>query len=256
MKNRMMLFIILCILLMIGICTYLAFKPNETKGSAFHQRSHIIKEPFHKTTTINEETPKATTQEMVLGVPIGKKVNLVISQSSQETNYYCIPACVQMILRHFNIEVDQDTLAQQMNTHPITGTEYVDTAITINTYLFQKGLAPDNEPGYHIQTIAMNDQNPQIVIDFAKRVKEDIDTNYPVLAAINTQTLYPQIAPANHMILITGYACHANSDEIAFYYAMDPYANVHDPIYGGAKIFTSEELIKAILLNEEPAYIW
>lgn len=258
-------FKILSLFLILSICLalcYFFFIPTSNKGTAFNKIEFVAPSPLHKEdltgTNENNQENNMTNEniEYVLGVPISKKVNLSMTQSVQETNYYCVPACVQMILRHFGFEVSQESLAQEMKTHPVTGTEYVDMAITLNNYLFNKGLASINEPGYHIQTIAINNQDPQIAIDFEKRVIEDIDTSYPVFTAVNTQTLYPDLPPANHMILITGYALHKNSDRVAFYYAIDPYTKVQDSVNGGSKIFTSEELINAIILNEEPAYLW
>lgn len=58
------------------------------------------------------------------------------------------------------------------------------------------------------------------------------------------------------MIVVTGYALEKGSDEIAFYYYIDPSYVVQDSIYGGLKKVTKEELINAIVINEEPAYIY
>lgn len=235
-------------------------KPSDaakepTQGMDASKTMDELQKP-KKEEKVDETDVPSNKTETILGVAIGQKVQLAIKQRIQETNYYCVPATVQMVLHSFGIDVSQENLAREMNTQPKTGTEYVDLAKTLNGYLFHKGLANEHESGYHIQTIARNDQDQAIARDFEKRVIEDIDTNYPVFVAVDTHTLYPEIPIANHMIIVTGYVLHKDKDQVAFYYAVDPYAPVQDPIYGGLKIFTSEALIKALIVNDEPAYLW
>ncbi|MHC5229085.1 hypothetical protein ACYSNW_12450 [Enterococcus sp. LJL99] len=40
-------------------------------------------------------------KESVLGIEIEKKQMITIKQQFQETNYYCVPATVQMLLDHY-----------------------------------------------------------------------------------------------------------------------------------------------------------
>ena len=47
-----------------------------------------------------------------------------------------------------------------------------------------------------------------------------------------------------------------NKDQITSYYIIDPYPPVQDEVHRGLKQFTAQELVRAILVNEEPAYIW
>ena len=56
------------------------------------------------------------------------------------------------------------------------------------------------------------------------------------------------------MVLVIGYA--KNDETITSYYIIDPYPPVQDDVYKGLKIFSAEELVHAMLVNEEPAYIW
>ncbi|MGC6768182.1 C39 family peptidase [Enterococcus sp. LJL51] len=64
--------------------------------------------------------------ETVLGVEIERKISLPIRQRIQETNYYCVPATVQMLLESFGFDVEQEIVAQQMKTSSVTGTEYIE----------------------------------------------------------------------------------------------------------------------------------
>lgn len=187
--------------------------------------------------------------------PIVVQNKLDIPQIVQETNIYCVPACIQMTLRYHNIEANQEDLAEQLRTSSVTGTEYIDMARVLNTYLFHKEtLSDDQESGYRIQNINCNETSEEVSNIFQKRVERNIQDGYPVFAAINLHSLYPSLPSANHMVVVNGYI--KENEEISSYYVIDPYGPVQDPVYGGQKIFTSDELLQAILENEEPAYIW
>lgn len=254
MKHKWIPVVIVVIIALTCIGFYLLCNQESTKSIAnFHPITPASKPITNKEPTKEEPTDEV---EQVLGIPIQNKVNLTLEQSVQETNYFCVPACVQMVLRFHGLQVDQTTLAKEMNTSSITGTEYVDMARTLNQHLFNKGIAADNEIGYHVQTVAMNDQRTETMQTFEQRVRDDIQHQDPVFVTVNTHTLYPDLASANHMIVITGYALHENRDRIAVYYIIDPYTKVQDPTYGGYKVFTSEELYNALITNEEPAYLW
>ncbi|RLE80967.1 MAG: hypothetical protein DRJ52_05195 [Thermoprotei archaeon] len=49
-------------------------------------------------------------------------VVLLVPYHIQEENYFCGPACVQMVLEYFDYSVSQYTLALEMNTKPVKGT--------------------------------------------------------------------------------------------------------------------------------------
>lgn len=183
-----------------------------------------------------------------------KIIRLDVPQSVQENNYFCVPACVQMVLRYHDIEVSQMQLSKDMHTDTITGTEYIDLANTMNFYLFHKQHIEGNEPGYRVQTLAINDQSSQSQALFEQRVKTDITSGDPVFTAIDVLELYPDLYHGNHMIIVIGYA--STNDVIDHYYILNPSYTVQDQTYGGLKIVNRDELYQAIIHNEEPAYIW
>lgn len=183
-----------------------------------------------------------------------KIIRLDVPQSVQENNYFCVPACVQMVLRYHHIEVSQTQLSKDMHTDSITGTEYVDLANTMNFYLFHKTHIEGNEPGYRVQTLDINDHHAQNQTLFEQRVIHDIASNDPVFTAIDVKHLYPDLYHGNHMIIVIGYAM--THDEIDYYYIIDPSYTIQDDVYGGLKIVERNELYQAIIYNEEPAYIW
>lgn len=179
-----------------------------------------------------------------------------IQQSVQENGYFCVPACLQMVLRVHGIEVSQNLLAQEMNTSSVTGTEYVDLQRIVNKYCFGSENINDNQPGYHIQTIAIGDNSNATMSTLENRIRADMASNDPVFIAIDRAYLYPNLSHGNHMIILIGYSTFTGTNTIANYYIIDPSYVVQDPVYGGLKIVTPEELLNAIAYNEEPAYIW
>lgn len=188
--------------------------------------------------------------------PQSKKVKIDLEQSIQENNYYCVPACVQMVLKLHGISVTQDQLAIEMHTSPSTGTEYIDLAQIVNKYVFKNINPSFGEPGYRVQTVKKNEDDETIYSLFEKRIREDIDTGDPIFVAIDTNALYPNISSANHMILVTGYTLYEGTNDIEYYYIVDPLYTVQDSVDKGLKIVAREALINAIVVNEEPAYIW
>lgn len=210
--------------------------------------------------TKDKEEPKEEEEKPIVQITEPTKENKIVQlqlqQSVQETHYYCVPACVQMVLRYHGIEVSQSDLAKEMKAHPVTGTEYIDMVKTLNAYLFHTGVVEDTQPGYHIQTIAVHDQDPSIAQTFEQRIKMDIDHQDPAFAAIDVHALYPLSATGNHMIVITGYEWDSTQNRIKKYYILDPSYVVQDATYGGKKIVSSEELMRAIITNDEPAYLW
>lgn len=249
MKKRLLFVTSIILIISVSVTFYIITQRKDKQGGALQLSLHL--------TQIEKEDVIAKTNEILpTSASTIEEVKLPISTIVQETNYYCVPACVQMVLRYFGIEKSQSSLADEMLTSPTTGTEYVDLAKAINHYLFNKGLAPDNESGYHIQTMGVNDSSLQLKETFEKRIKEDIDTNYPVFLAVNTKSLYPQLSDSNHMILIVGYSIDKANNDIVSYHIVDPYTKVQDPILGGQKTFTGEELFHAMVSNIEPAYLW
>lgn len=242
---------LLCLFLVIGLLIGCSSKSEkeDNKDSLKDEQLDNKEENTSKDDFLDNEIENVDESSLV-------KTQLTLTQSVQENNYYCVPACLQMVLRYKGIEKSQSELAKELNTKQTTGTEYVDLARVANKYLFNNENVKANEPGYHVQTITRYDENTQIVDDFERRVKTDISTNDPIFVAIDMNVLYPELSSANHLIVITGYAHYEDSEEIAYYYYIDPLYTVQDKVYGGLKIATREEMIKAIIVNVEPAYIY
>ena len=206
--------------------------------------------------TDKEFITKSNEKNSDVRCPTLEDIKINIEQSVQENNYFCVPACVQMVLGLHGIIVSQSDLASEMNTIPISGTEYVDLARVVNKYVFNNESPSFGEPGYRVQIIDRFEDDETVFALFEERVKTDIRTGDPVFVAVDVNALYPNLKSANHMILVTGYAVYEGTDNVAYYYIVDPLYTIQDPVYGGLKTVTKEELINALVVNEEPAYIW
>lgn len=262
-----MIFIVIC-LIGISFFFFLKFDGNGTKQNKNQLTViGIVSDfPLNHKVAVDQENNKIPSNENDAAKEIdnhsqenpmqGNSIQLTLVQSVQENNYFCVPACLQMVLRYKGIEKTQTELSKEMKTDPVTGTEYIDLARVANKYLFHNESIGPNDAGYHIQTLNRYDTDSNISLTFEKRVRLDISTNDPVFVAIDVHTLYPQLPSGNHMIIITGYATYSDSENIAYYYYIDPYYMVQDNTYGGLKTVTKEQLMKAIVVNEEPAYIW
>lgn len=208
---------------------------------------------------INERTLRPEENDLPLekqehAVQVNTK-QLSLQQSIQENGYYCGPASIQMILRYKGIEKSQQELAEELVTSSITGTEYADMARVLNAYIFDGEPIHDNDGGYRVQTLTLHDDIQTVTKTFEQRMRKNIDEQYPSLIAINLHSLYPNLPNANHVVVLMGYQT-SDSDEITHFYILDPYDKVQDANYGGLKLFTSQEIIQAVLENDEPAYVW
>lgn len=64
---------------------------------------------------------------------------LDIPQYVQETGYYCAVACLQSVMGYHGLYATQEELAKDLNTDPITGTEYEDLARVATSRIFPNG---------------------------------------------------------------------------------------------------------------------
>lgn len=250
---------IVMLLMMISLClSACSSVKKEESVSSEETTKEEVKEPIQGD-AVQEESNGNQNENKEVNVDSNvtytkKRIDLL--QSVQENGYYCVPACVQMVLKLHGVTISQTQLAQEMNTHALTGTEYVDLARVINKYRFHNEYPKGNEPGYRIQTLSKGVWDQAAFDLLEKRVKEDIASNDPIFIAVELSTLYPELGLyANHMVLVTGYQVDKEGN-IVSYYIVDPYYKVQDSKYQGLKIFTKNEIYQALINNIEPAYIW
>lgn len=216
--------------------------PNNQKKESARDESN----PSNSSESNNNSSESSSMQGAKMDID---SVQIQMPHYVQKTNYYCVPAALQMVLQLHGISADQNQLAEEMNTSSSTGTEYIDLTKTANTYLFNTDDVEPSGAGYRIQRVEKNDTSKVTSDLFEKRVRQDMSTNDPVFVAAEANTLNPNLARGNHMVLITGYGLYSGTDNIAYYYFIDP-------ADGELNTITPEQLMKAIAVNEEPAYIW
>lgn len=267
MKKITGLLCLCCIVVIVGVLLFQTSSQNSSSDiSIFDLMKETAKSFDDLRIENNDQKKEESTQKKT--APVSKEDSVIsqdvipyhkelkVPQSVQETSYYCGCAALQMVLRYHGIEKSQTELAKEMHTDPVTGTEYDDLARVANKYLFDTESASPQGSGYRVQRIAINDRNPLIEEVFEERVKQDIASQDPIFVAVDVKALYPQLHHGNHLIVIYGYECYDNREEIAWYKIIDPSYVIQDEVYGGRKRVSAKELINAIVTDEEPAYIW
>lgn len=172
----------------------------------------------------------------------------------QETNYYCVPACVQSVLELHGLNVSQKELADQMHTHEVTGTEYADLARVINSYVFDTETPVAGQPGYRVQTLTPHESSNEAKALFFERIKTDLNSSDPIFCAIDRSGIFSDLSSANHMILVTGGEMDPDTKELISLTIFDPYPYENK----GGPFFTvsADQLWDSLAQNIEPAYIW
>ena len=193
--------------------------------------------------------------EVVFQPAYGDKIILDVKQKIQENDYYCSPASVQMALNYYGIEVSQDVLAKEMNTEYLTGTDYKDMTKVLNNYLYNTFSYDPKGDGYHIHSIEGKYDYEKEEELFRRRILKDISSNKIVFLNVRIQALYDGYNDVSHSVILVGYKFDKENNQM-FYYIMDPYGKVQDDIYEGLKIISEEEIMRSIITNLEPAYIW
>lgn len=179
-----------------------------------------------------------------------KAKTLDLSIRTQENGYYCGPAVLQAVLAYHGIDVSQNQLARELNTSSVTGTEYEDLARVANHYLYGDDIGP-MDPGYHVQTLRIGQMTAAQKKQLLTRIVTDLSTDDPVFVAVNVARLYPNRKDGNHFVVITGYSEFSAEKAQAKITYLDP-----SWINGGEHTVSFDDLVDAVIFNEEPAYVY
>ncbi|MGT2741993.1 C39 family peptidase [Streptococcus plurextorum] len=191
------------------------------------------------TTTTNQPQAKA-----------GEKVMLNVTQQIQRAATTCAPTTVSMLLSYKGIDVSQETLAVEMKTDTSFGTHNVNAIEVLNQHLFGYANPSDQQSGYRLATVTDVEADKAL---FKKRLKQNIADGYPMYYTIEVSTLYPGYK-GEHNVLGIGYQMNADGTDIEYLYYLDP--GFPDPVYGGLKKVTVEELLQSTTVCVEPNYAW
>ena len=168
-----------------------------------------------------------------------------IPQYVQETNYYCAVACLQSVMAYHGLYETQDVLAEELNTHHITGTEYEDLARVATNRIFANG------GGQYSYCIPSSDEDRAL---FEERVIQDMKTSDPVFCSINNAVMYGDVPDVVHEVVLVGVTVEDGHIVKAIFF--DPSYSRQDPYYGGLKYCSGDELWNAMINNREPGYVY
>ena len=143
----------------------------------------------------------------------GGSKTLPITGYKQENDYYCGPACAQIVIKYMTgTKYSQSVLAAQLGTTPLDGTIVHNMVQVINSYA---GSGIYNSVKTHD-------------VAFSTGVIASLEAGYPVLAHTNSSYLacYSPASNLGHYVVIYGYRAgwYSNSYVAQITY-FDPYDN-------------------------------
>lgn len=238
----------------------------------FDNESKIIQKPqeesskkledIEQSKSDEESTPKVNTPSTreTIDNPadqsnVGEKVMLNVSTQVQHSWNTCAPTTVSMILSTQGITVSQELLAREMQTDETFGTHNVNAIQILNFHLFGYVTPQDGQASYRLETVTTSDVNSKQMLLFKERLKQNIADGYPMYYTFDCAKIYPD-SYGEHNVIGIGYQLSEDGSDIAYLYYIDPSYTKQDPIYGGLKKVTPEELFEAMLSCVEPNYAW
>ena len=219
---------------------------QETLPSSSEEQASL-KENTQPSQSVKQETSSKENQGIRKLLPISLKL--------QEEWYFCAPATVHMMLASRGVSVSQHQLAKEMGTYNPYGTHNRDAIRVLNQNLFGYPEPSGNQAGYRLATVTDARPDSEDIRIFKERVRKDIDDGYPLYYTFNVAQIYPGKS-GEHNVIGVGYELTADGKDISAIYYLDPDTHVQDPIYGGLKKLTPEELLAAMVTCGEKNYAW
>ena len=207
------------------------------------------------TSVTTQETQNETTTEAVAPTPQRRKKILAVTPQIQEEWYFCAPATVSMILSTQGKIVSQQQLAQEMGTYVPFGTHNKDAIRVLNQHLFGYSLPKEGQAGYRLAVVTNASPNSEELRVFKERVRKNIDDGYPMYYTFTLSKIYPG-KNGEHNVIGIGYELTPDGKDISAIYYLDSMTHEQDPVFGGLKKVTPEELLEAMAACEEPNYAW
>ncbi|MBB1524157.1 hypothetical protein HG468_003990 [Candidatus Saccharibacteria bacterium] len=124
----------------------------------------------------------------------------------------------------------------------------------MNKHMFGYELPQAGQAGYRLETVKTVDQ--KTIELFKQRLIKNTKDGYPMYYTINPAKVYPGANNSEHNVAGAGYIATPDGTDVALIYYIDPYPNFQDPVYGGLKVVTPEELLQATVGVSEPNYAW
>ena len=207
------------------------------------------------TSVTTQETQNETTTEAVPPTSQRRKKILAVTPQIQEEWYFCAPTTVSMILSTQGKFVSQRQLAQEMGTYVPFGTHNKDAIRVLNQHLFGYSVPKEGQAGYRLASVTNASTNSEEMRVFKERVRKNIDDGYPMYYTFTLSKIYPG-KNGEHNVIGIGYELTPDGKDISAIYYLDSMTHEQDPVYGGLKKVTPEELLEAMAACEEPNYAW
>ena len=207
------------------------------------------------TSVTTQETQNETTTEVVPPTSQRRKKILAVTPQIQEEWYFCAPATVSMILSTQGKFVSQRQLAQEMGTYVPFGTHNKDAICVLNQHLFGYSVPKEGQAGYRLASVTNASPNSEEMRLFKERVRKNIDDGYSMYYTFTLSKIYPG-KNGEHNVIGIGYELTPDGKDISAIYYLDSMTHEQDPVYGGLKKVTPEELLEAMAACEEPNYAW
>lgn len=185
----------------------------------------------------------------------GQKAMLNVRPQIQRAWNTCAPTTVSMMLSYRGIEVSQEVLAQEMGTDNTFGTHNANAIQILNRHLFGYDYPQSHQPGYRLATVTTSDVHSEQMNLFKQRLRQNIADGYPMYYTFDSSKIYPGLR-GEHNVIGIGYQLTEEGSDIAYLYYLDPSPNVQDPVYGGLKKVSPQELFESMLTCVEPNYGW
>lgn len=199
-----------------------------------------------------QTSPTQGSQVQAVG---GQRVRLNVPLIIQRYWNYCAPATVSMMLASRGINVDQAQLASEMGTDESFGTHNSNAIRVLNRYMFGYDAPYGNQAGYRLATVTNPSSDSEDMRLFKQRLIQNINDGYPMYYTFDNSKMYPGRS-GEHNVIGVGYVLTADGADVAYVYYLDPSYMVQDPVYGGLKIVSPEELLNAMVTCMEPNYGW
>ena len=183
------------------------------------------------------------------------KHRLEVPMQVQRAWNTCAPTTVSMMLACRGIDISQEQLAEEMGTDANFGTHNANAIQVLNQHLFGYPEPTDGQAGYRLETVKSSSSNSIDMRLFKERLKKNIDAGYPLYYTFDNSKMYPGRS-GEHNVIGIGYELNSDASDIIGVYYIDPSYTVQDPVYGGLKKVTPQELLAAMLTCQEPNYAW
>ena len=167
----------------------------------------------------------------------------------------CAPTTVSMMLACRGIDISQEQLAEEMGTDAHFGTHNANAIQVLNQHLFGYSVPKDGQAGYRLASVTNASPNSEEMRVFKERVRKNIDDGYPMYYTFTLSKIYPG-KNGEHNVIGIGYELTPDGKDISAIYYLDSMTHEQDPVYGGLKKVTPEELLEAMAACEEPNYAW